>query len=253
MSTYLTGLITLFLTLTLHASELLVVTEEWPPYNYKENDLVTGYSTEIVQKVLKKANINYTTRLYPWARAYELALKKENVLIYTIVRTPEREALFQWLGPILPGKKFYLYKLKSRKDINLTTIDDAKKFKTAIMRDDVTHQFLNARGFIDDKHLDLSVSEEINIKKLFNNRADLIIGNVESLPLRIKNLQLDFSKVEPAIFMFEHGYYMALSAQSDEQLFNRLNAAMKQVFTPEYQKSLALKYKVKLLFPSRDE
>ncbi|MBU2706853.1 transporter substrate-binding domain-containing protein [Zooshikella marina] len=252
MTAYLTGLIALFLTLSLHAKELLVVTEEWPPYNYKKNDLITGYSTEIVRNVLEKANINYTIRLYPWARAYDLALKNENVLIYTIVRTPERESLFQWLGPILPGKKFYLYKLKHRKDISLTTIDDAKNFKTAIMRDDVTHQFLNARGFEDEKHLDLSVSEEINIKKLFNDRVDLIIGNEESLPIRIKNLQLDFSKVEPAIFMFEHGYYMALSAQTDERLFNQLNNAMKQVFTPKFQQTLAEKYQVKLLFPTSE-
>ena len=56
------------------ANHISVVTEDWPPYNYlDENGEMTGYSTKVVKKVLEKANVQYDIRLYPWARSYEMA------------------------------------------------------------------------------------------------------------------------------------------------------------------------------------
>jgi len=50
-------LITIFM-LPVYGQSIQVVTEEFPPYNYKENGKITGISTEVVQAILKKADIN---------------------------------------------------------------------------------------------------------------------------------------------------------------------------------------------------
>ena len=76
------------------AIRLTVVTEDLYPYNYIENGELKGQATEIVVKVLKHAGIDYSIQVYPWARAYNLALNNKNVLIYSIVKIPSREKLF---------------------------------------------------------------------------------------------------------------------------------------------------------------
>jgi len=57
-------------------TEIVVVTENWAPYNFIENGLVKGASTEIVKRVLDNTDLNYSIRVYPWARAYYLRIQK---------------------------------------------------------------------------------------------------------------------------------------------------------------------------------
>ena len=55
------------------AETIKVLTEEFPPYNYTEDARITGFSTEVVQAVLKEAKIQGDFQSMPWARAYETA------------------------------------------------------------------------------------------------------------------------------------------------------------------------------------
>ncbi|MCX4027264.1 transporter substrate-binding domain-containing protein [Endozoicomonas sp. SM1973] len=230
--------------LQLSANELLVVTENWPPYNYREKGQVVGASTEIVKKVLGKANYKYSIHLYPWARSYQIALYKPNVIIYTILRTPERESLFQWIGPLFSGKQFYLYKLSSRKDITLATIDDAKKYLIGVMRGDVSHQFLSSEGFEENKALRISVSEEENIKKLYALKVDLISGNNISLPIRLKKLGYKFEDVESAIMTFKYNYYMAVSNNTSDEVYSNLNNAFEDIYDDNLKNKIIKKYNI---------
>lgn len=96
--------------------EISLVTEEYPPYYYLENNKVIGISAEITGAVSKEARIPYTITLYPWARAYAMALHNRNVLIFSLARSPDREDLFKWVGVIASGQ-FCLFSLKKRTDI----------------------------------------------------------------------------------------------------------------------------------------
>ena len=52
-----------------------------------------------MEKTLQAAQLrDYQIRLYPWARAYDMALKEPNVLIFLIARTSARETQFKWAG-----------------------------------------------------------------------------------------------------------------------------------------------------------
>ena len=116
------------------SEEIHVCTENWPPYYYEINGEIKGISTAIVKAVLKEAGLNYTINVYPWARAYDMALNDKNVLIYTIARTPEREKLFKWVGEITPADSIIAYKLKKRGDIIVKTVQDLKKYKIGVVK-----------------------------------------------------------------------------------------------------------------------
>jgi len=127
------------------AADFTVVTEDFPPYSYLDNGKLTGVSTEVVQAVMKAVGAETEIEVYPWARAYKMALEKENILIYSIGRIKERESLFKWVGIIAPCD-IHLFKLKKRKDIRLDSLDKAKPYQFGILRGDMCLEYLRKRG-----------------------------------------------------------------------------------------------------------
>src|SRR5690606_13549359 len=81
-------------------AQIQVVTEVSPPHQTLEQGKVKGVSTELVQAILNEANIPAEIAIYPWARAYHIAVNQPDTLIYTMARTPEREHKFHWIGPV---------------------------------------------------------------------------------------------------------------------------------------------------------
>ena len=84
------------------AFRLILATEEYPPYNMSgPNGTVTGISTDIVRALLDAAGYEYEIAVYPWARAIALARTQVNTCVYSMSRTPERESLYKWIGPLV--------------------------------------------------------------------------------------------------------------------------------------------------------
>ncbi|MBF0206812.1 MAG: transporter substrate-binding domain-containing protein [Oligoflexia bacterium] len=118
-----------------------IYTEEYPPYSYTENGKPAGLATEVVVAVFKEAGLVSNIRFMPWARAYSATLKNKDTFIYSIARTVEREDLFVWVDEIISWD-MYVYKHRDKKNINLTKLDDAKKYKIGVVRQDARSQYL---------------------------------------------------------------------------------------------------------------
>src|SRR5471032_1633043 len=127
------------------AEHMTAVTEEFRPLNYTENGVVRGYTTDIARELLARAHIGYRLASYPWARAYQMAQRQPDVLIFSIVRTPEREKLFRWIAPVAK-RRVYIYKLAKRRDIDLHSPADLFKYMIASDRDDVSSAQLEGLG-----------------------------------------------------------------------------------------------------------
>lgn len=210
------------------AEALKVLTEEFPPYNYTENGAITGFSTEVVQAVLKEAKIQGEFQSVPWARAYETAQSADNVLIYSIGRTPQREKLFKWVGVIAPTQ-YFLFSLPQRK-LKLDRLDQAKRFQVATVNEDVGEQFLMDKGFVKGQNLQSSVKYELNYEKLKRGRVDLwIMTELVAVHLArqagddpAKNLARSYAITD----LGADGYYMALGARTPDALVERLGKAL---------------------------
>lgn len=152
-----------------------ILTEEYPPFNYTDKGKITGLGTEVVQAVLKEINIEGQIQSMPWARAYETAQNSENVMIYSINRSKEREKLFKWIGLITPTE-FYLFSLKSR-NLQLSDINSAKNLQIGTVNQDVGEQYLTLQGFAVGRNLQSSNKYELNYEKLKLGRVDLWVMN----------------------------------------------------------------------------
>lgn len=156
---------------------LQVVTEELPPYNMNAGGKVTGLSTEVVEAVLRDMGLEPRIQVMPWARAYDLALHADNVMIYSITRTPEREALFQWAGPIAPTR-WFLFSAPGR-PVPLANLQEAldKRYQIATVNQDVGEQYLLSRQFAVGQTLQQSNHYDLNYQKLKQGHVDLWISD----------------------------------------------------------------------------
>ena len=81
----------ILVSLSVQADELTVAAEDFAPFGYEDkNGKIVGISTEIVEHLLKDTGIKGNIDLYPWARAYEMALTQKNVLLYTVIKNKEK-------------------------------------------------------------------------------------------------------------------------------------------------------------------
>jgi len=209
-------LLSLLIVSPLKAEPLRIVTEDFPPYNFQEGDQAKGLSSEVVKAVMEQINLQASIEFYPWARAYESALTDKNILIYSIARIAEREALFHWVGTIAPYKTS-LFKLKANKTIEVNSIAEAKKYEVGVSSEDVISTYLKRNGF---PFLKVVASDILGIRLLANNRIDLIASDEASFYQRLKNEGLDASLFE-RVFRLEElsdQLYMAFSLGSDADL-----------------------------------
>lgn len=163
--------------------KLRIVTEVYPPYNFVDKDKnVTGQSTEIVQAILQKLGIKTSIEAMPLADGLNLTQKGPEVAMFSINRTPQREELFKWVGPIGHYKQAFF--IKKGSTIELNRLEDAKKVgKIGVYRGDAGNQFLTAQGFT---NLDESQTDVEALKKLIDNKVQLWLGNTEGLALTAK-------------------------------------------------------------------
>lgn len=221
--------------LALHAfanDEIRIVTEELPPYNMTQGGRITGISTEVVQAVLKEVGMSAPIQSMPWARAYDTALNLENVLIYSITRTPQREKLFKWVGDIAP-MHWYLF-ARAGSSIRLASLDDARKYQIAAVKEDAGEQYLLFQGFVAGKNLQSSNKYQYNYDKLKNGRADLwislelnalhLIREAGEEPERTVVRALSLPELDG-----ENGLNMAFSLKTPDALVERFRKALQSV------------------------
>ena len=205
------------------AQTIRAVTET-TPYTFQRGDRVGGSATEVVEKTLQAAGLtDYQVKLYPWARAYDMALKEPGVLIYLIARTTAREQQFKWAGEIMKIQ-YHLYRLRDRSDISVKTLADAKNYTIGVMRDDVRQQYLQSKGF---HRLAVSAQWIDNFNKLVKRQVDLVPLTEDDASSLCAEAHFDCSGLERVLTLDEatSGLYMAYSASTADGTVQRTRTA----------------------------
>ena len=212
-----------------HGTEFSVVSEVLPPLNYQEQGVIKGYSSELLEAVLQSAKLTAPIQVLPWARAYKMALEQPNTLIFSIVRTPPRENLFNWIGPIC-SRQIVMYKLRYRKDIVVSTLSDAGRYRVGVVRDMAATQKLLDDKIIPYQSFDFAPTTESNIGKLFLGRVDLMVALDWNAAWYIKKLQYKGDALEPVLVLERSDdFYFGMNHQSDPELISRIKVALEKV------------------------
>lgn len=174
--------ILLVLSTPLAAQPVSIYTEEWPPFNFSSEGRTTGYSTEIVRLLLAKLGRTDPITLVPSDRGMSLLLTGERTMMFSILRTPEREARFRWIGPLGEASIFFYQRKGS--GLVIRTLDDAKRVRSIACRSaGLVVGLLREAGFT---NLDASTTKSESVYlKLLAGRSDLAISDT---PLGVAHL-----------------------------------------------------------------
>lgn len=151
------------------AAELTILTENLPPLNYVQGGVLVGPSVDMVREIQRRVGSTAPIQVYPWARAYKMALEDKNVVLFSTTYTQDRKDKFRWIGPLATKRDI----LVARKDagIIITSLEDAKQVRRiGTLRDDTRERFLLMHGFT---NLEAVSDEQKNAQKLVLGRIDL--------------------------------------------------------------------------------
>ena len=223
------------------ASGLTIFVENWPPYNFKQNDKIVGISTELIEAALQKAKIKYKLVVYPFKRALITVQKTPNTMLFTVARIPQREDMFTWIGPLHP-RKVYLYKLKKRTEIQIDNVEDIKKYYTGALSGGSIEQFFIANNFHEYNYHLVTNSKQL-LKMLFKRRVDLIPGDPLDLAYQIKSLGYKYSELEIAYQLSEEGgYYMIANKNTPKKILIKIQKSLDAVLATGARERIIKKY-----------
>ncbi len=206
-----------------HAQTLSIYCEEDRPLQFYDQDhQLTGLGVDVLQEIQKRVGNKDKIQVVPWSRGMSKLNHDPNTILMTMARTPEREALYQWIGPIA-SVEYALYG-KADSELKIDSIENAKKIHLiGVYRDDIRDQTLTRLGF---NNLDRASSNISSFKKLMIGRVDVYADSkmgVESVAIASGYQVSDVKLIFP---LFKSGLYFGVSKATNPTIVSKWNRAL---------------------------
>ncbi len=228
-----------------NTSKITIMTEVYPPYNMKVDGQLKGISVDVLEAMLKLLNTGQTKDdfiLSNWSRAYSMAEKRNNHMVFSTTRTPQREPLFKWVGPITKTTIGIIAPKKNH--IVIKNLADLNQYRVGTVLKDIGEQILLASG-VNEKQLH-SISGknaiDLSFKKMKNNRIDMFAYelNAASYEAKAKGHNLDDFE---AIYTLKEGeLYYAFNKNTDDEIIIQWQNALDAVKKNGLYKAIINKY-----------
>lgn len=209
--------------------DLTYITEQYPPYNFKDQGELKGIAVDVLEAMFDEMNVGLgkgDIKLLPWAKGYDLAQNDPGTVLFSTTRSEARENMFKWVGPIAPTK----ISLVARKDSNvsISSIDDVKQYTVGVIRDDIGQQLLEEAG-VSTSSLDIVSRADSNIKKLSRGRVDAWAYEETVAMWLIKSEGLDPADFEPVHTLSESQLFFAFHMATPDALIEEFQQALDAV------------------------
>lgn len=226
-------------------NDVIIITENYPPFNFKDGNKLQGISVDLMDKMLKEMGAKQTRnniQLFPWARGYTSLQTDENICLFSTTRTEEREKKFKWVGPITNTTISLI--AKKDKEINIKSSSDFKNYKIGVVIDDIGEQLLIKSG-ISKNSLDRAGgidALENSIKKLKNGRVDLIAYEQNVAMWTINKINLNSANYKAVHVLKDGEVYYAFSQKTDDFIIKEFQKALESVKETNDFQSILDKY-----------
>ncbi|MDD1723687.1 MAG: transporter substrate-binding domain-containing protein, partial [Methanospirillum sp.] len=131
---------------------LQYLTEEVAPFNYLDNGTPSGIAVDLLYAISGETGENITPdaiRFVPWTEGYNKVLTTPGYVLFSAERTPGREDLFSWAGPIYTYN--WAFFASNGSNISINTTDDLKPYTFGVITNDSATEGLKNLGIPDDR------------------------------------------------------------------------------------------------------
>lgn len=207
------------------SAELTILTENLPPLNYLKDGVLVGPSVETVKEIQRRVGSHEEIKVYPWARAYKMALEDENVVLFGTTYTKVRHDKFKWIGPLATKRDILVVKKGS--GIKINSLEDAKKVnRIGTLRDDTRERLLKRLGFT---NLEPVSDEQKNAKKLVLGRIDLWTYKKPGLKTVCELAGVDYNEIEEVYHLRKIDLMIAFSKKTSDSIVQNWSNAFNEM------------------------
>lgn len=204
-------------------SKLTFYTENYPPSNYLKNKKLVGISVEVLKLMWQEMQIKeQQIHVVPWARGYSNTLHRKNTALFTMARTPQRETLFKWVGPIYTAEHVLVGKVNFKEKI--TSFTQAHKYSIGAIKDDISEITLIENDFPEER-IALITRLKQAVLLLKNDRIDLMIVSKSSLQALLNEYEITQDEIKIVYSVNKVGNYYAFNNQTPDSLIKQYQIA----------------------------
>lgn len=221
-----------FLSSQLHAENIDIVTptlfsyftESYAPANYLDNGEVAGASVETLKLIWQHMGVpEQHIEMVPWARGYRSTLNQPLNVLFSMIRTPERENLFKWVGPIFTNSLAFV----STHDFphEFENIEETFDYSIVTVRDDISEFELLKTGFPKKNMISVTKLDQA-LMMIKSKRADLMLVTYESMPALVVQNDMHESEFKRVWTLSVNGNYYAFSRSTPDRIIEQFQSTL---------------------------
>ncbi|AJQ93693.1 TRAP-type C4-dicarboxylate transport system, periplasmic component [Gynuella sunshinyii YC6258] len=220
-----------------YSHQLHFYTENFPPYNFEENGELKGIAVDFLRLVYdqtKYRDMGLKIELKTWSYGYQAAQNGPNIVLFSTVRSPQREHLFKWAGPITSDQTVALK--RKQDNISIFRAEDLNRYKVGVIRDDIGQQLAREQG-VKPENMKVYSNADKLVSDLNNGYIDIWIYNLAGAYQFFKKFGYKSDDFTNIYKLSESPLYFAFSPDVDDRVVANIQAAIDDVkHTPEFEK-----------------
>jgi len=207
-------------------AQLQYLTEEWAPFNYLENGTPAGIGVEMLDAVFRNLGVNRSRsdiRIVPLSDAFHQAQGNTGTVVFSIVRTPEREPLYQWAGPFT--KSSFVVFAPVRRNITIASPADLNRYRIGAVKDSIENTLLTGRG-VEVSHIVNDMLPEDLLRKMEGGEIDLWATGDLTGRYEMQKAGVNPDAYEIVYTLSENDFYFIFSRDVPETLVSAFQQAL---------------------------
>jgi polar amino acid transport system substrate-binding protein len=196
-------------------------TEEYPPLNYSDNGQANGISVDLLESVFKRLGVGLdrnNIQVTSWAEAYSHTLITPNTMIFSTVKTSQRDSLFKWVGPIAPHQDVAIF-LKNG-PVQLKDVTDLNNYFTGVIDGYSSMNTLLDHGVYRANIIIYKDLEELYEALVVYREIQCIAYGLAGHNLVIQSLGYSAEQFGTPFTIHSEELWYAFNAQTDQQMID---------------------------------
>ena len=224
------------------AAELILNTQDFAPFNYEVNGVVSGPAADVIRRVCADMKVTCTMRLLPWRRAQQEVQEGKAHGMFVIGWNAERARWLHFSPPLLNTE--YGFFVREDNPLKFQQNTDVKGYTVGVFGPSNTATALEQiKAEIKDLTIDMTPDDEAAFKKLSLGRVQAVFSNRDvGLDLLRK---LAIANVRYAGRQQSLKYYIGFSQKfTDKQLVDEFNATFRTLHRQGVIREILSRYRM---------
>ena len=177
-----------------------------PPLSFEEGGRVQGLFVDLFREMTAQLGVAATVEIQPFLRLQQSAMLGPSVVAFPLVRLPEREDMYLWIGPVL-RRRVMLYRLSQRTDLEFKGWSRLGSAQVVVNKGTATHRKLLDEFRVPPAQLQVSANYATALRMLVAGRAEFMAMNELAAAWAVRQLGLASDALRPVQELDGDGAY----------------------------------------------